>query len=136
MNFVGYHSVALLLLAGFLRFTAGQTYAETCLAKFENGKDNFVLDTDESVNEGATFISSPKVDKYRDCVISCCKEPRCNVALMERGDEGTIKSCFLFDCLYKMKFACRFVKKTGYFNYILESVYDEYLKTDVTPGKF
>lgn len=131
MTFVGCQSVALLFLAGFLRFTAGQTYAETCLTKFENGKDNFVLDTDDSVKEGATFLSSPKVDKYRDCVISCCKDPRCNVALMERGDEeGSIKSCFLFDCLYKMKFACRFVQKSGYFNYILESVYDEYLKID------
>ncbi|KAM4723716.1 kunitz-type protease inhibitor 1a isoform 2-T2 [Anableps anableps] len=132
----GYQSVALLLLICFLRSTAGQSYAETCLAKFEKGKDNFVLDTDESVKEGATFLSSPPVQRYRDCVTSCCKEPGCNVALMEKGtEEGTIKSCYLFDCLYKAKYACRFVRKSGYFNYILESVYQDYLKLHVTPEK-
>ncbi|MEQ2291481.1 hypothetical protein AMECASPLE_013755 [Ameca splendens] len=124
--------VALLLLIGFSHSTTGQDNGETCVSKFEKGKDNFVLDTDDSVKEGATFISSPKVVRLKDCLVSCCKDPKCNVALMERGaEEGTISSCFLFDCLYKRKYVCRFVRKSGYFNYILDSVYENYAKLDV-----
>lgn len=126
---------ALLLFMLSLDCTGGQDPGE-CFDKFKNGQEDFVLDTDESVKDGATFISSPKLDRHRDCLASCCKEPRCNVALMERGaDEGAIKSCFLFDCLYKQKYACRFVRKKGYINYILDSVYDSYLEMDQTPSK-
>ncbi|MEQ2218514.1 hypothetical protein XENOCAPTIV_004247, partial [Xenoophorus captivus] len=126
--------VALLLLVGFSHSTTGQDNGETCVSKFEKGKDNFVLDTDDSVKEGATFISSPKVVRLKDCLVSCCKDPKCNVALMERGaEEGTISSCFLFDCLYKRKYVCRFVRKSGYFNYILDSVYENYAELNVPP---
>lgn len=115
--------------------TEGQETGE-CFDRFKNGREDFVLDADESVKDGATFISSPKLDRYRDCVASCCKEPRCNVAFMQRGaEEGMIESCFLFDCLYKKKYACRFVRKKGYINYILDSVYDSYLELDVVPSK-
>ncbi|KAG7226164.1 hypothetical protein INR49_014259 [Caranx melampygus] len=124
---------ALLLFLLSLASTGGQEAGE-CFDKFQSGREDFVLDTDESVKDGATFLSSPRLDRYRDCVASCCKEPRCNVALMERGaEEGAINSCFLFDCLYKKKYACRFVRKKGYINYILDSVYDSYLEVDVPP---
>ncbi|XP_040916903.1 kunitz-type protease inhibitor 1a [Toxotes jaculatrix] len=127
---------ALLLFMLFLDSTGGQQFGEQCLAKFKNGREDFVLDADESVKDGATFISSPKLDRYKDCVTACCKEPRCNVALMERGDEeGLVSSCFLFDCLYKQKYACRFVRKKGYINYILDSVYDSYLAVDLPPNE-
>lgn len=115
---------------------AGQTTGEECLVQFKNGREDFVLDADESVKDGATFISSPKLDRYRDCVVACCKDPKCNVAFMERGaEEGSINSCFLFDCLYKKKYACRFVRKKGYVNYILDSVYESYLAVDVPPNE-
>ncbi|XP_005806224.1 kunitz-type protease inhibitor 1 isoform X1 [Xiphophorus maculatus] len=127
----GCHFAALLFLVGFLHLTAGQSTADTCLSKFDTGKDNFMLNANESVNEGATFLSSPKVGSYMDCVASCCKDPRCNVALMENQGEGTINSCYLFDCLYNKKYACRFVKKSGYFSYILKSLSkDYYIKHD------
>ncbi|XP_029349432.1 kunitz-type protease inhibitor 1a [Echeneis naucrates] len=126
------------LLLGLLCVASagGQGAGESCLAQFKSGRDDFVLDADESVKDGATFISSPKLDRYRDCVVACCKEPKCNLALMERGGkEGTVKSCFLFDCLYKKKYACRFVRKKGYINYILDSVYENYLQVDVPPNE-
>ncbi|XP_056250466.1 kunitz-type protease inhibitor 1a [Seriola aureovittata] len=127
---------ALLLLTLSLDSAGGQETGEECLAKFKSGREDFVLDADESVNAGATFISSPKMDRYKDCVAECCKEPRCNVALMERRtEEGMVKSCFLFDCLYKKKYACRFVRKKGYINYILDSVYESYLEVDVPPNE-
>ncbi|XP_035530461.1 kunitz-type protease inhibitor 1a isoform X3 [Morone saxatilis] len=120
-------ALAVLLLMSLLESTRCQVGQE-CLAQFHKGREDFILDADESVKDGATFISSPKLDRYRDCVAACCKEPKCNVAFMERGaDEGSVKSCFLFDCLYKKKYVCRFVRKKGYINYILDSVYDSYL---------
>ncbi|XP_042356937.1 kunitz-type protease inhibitor 1a isoform X2 [Plectropomus leopardus] len=126
---------ALLLVAFLPDFTCSQETGEACLAKFKEGRQDFVLDADESVKDGATFISSPPLDRYKDCVSACCKEPKCNVAFMERGSaEGLVKSCFLFDCLYKKKYACRFVRKKGYISYILESVYESYLESDVPPN--
>ncbi|XP_018545772.1 LOW QUALITY PROTEIN: kunitz-type protease inhibitor 1a [Lates calcarifer] len=127
---------ALLLLMLFVDSTGGQGTGAECLDKFKSGREDFVLDADESVNDGATFISSPKLERYKDCVVACCKEPKCNVAFMERGDEeGLVKSCFLFDCLYKQKYACRFVRKKGYISYILDSVYDSYLAVDIPPNE-
>lgn len=121
-----------LLLLVLLGSACGQDTGEMCLARFKEGREDFVLDADESVKEGATFISSPSLDRHKDCMSACCKEPRCNVAFMERGaEEGTIQSCFLFDCLYKKTYACRFVRKNGYINYILDSVYESYLELDV-----
>lgn len=127
---------ALLLLVFLLDTTSGQALGEECLASFKPGSDNFILDADESVKDGATFISSPKLDRYKDCVTACCKEPKCNVAFMERGaEEGLVNSCFLFDCLYKKKYVCRFVRKKDYISYILDSVYDSYLEVDALPRK-
>ncbi|XP_043997794.1 kunitz-type protease inhibitor 1a [Gambusia affinis] len=123
---------AALFLVGFLHLTAGQSTAETCMSKFDRGKENFMLNANESVNEGATFLSSPKVGSYMDCVVSCCKDPRCNVALMEKQGEDTIKICYLFDCLYNKINACRFVKKSGYFSYVLKSLSKELIRHDGT----
>ncbi|XP_068436557.1 kunitz-type protease inhibitor 1a [Clinocottus analis] len=121
-----------LLLLVLLDSTCGQHTGEMCLAQFKKGRNDFVLDADESVKDGATFLSSPQLDRYKDCVSACCKEPQCNVAFMERGaEDGTVQSCFLFNCLYKKQYVCRFVRKTGYINYILDSVYESYLELDV-----
>lgn len=126
---------ALLLDASF-----GQESGEGCLEKFKKGRDDFILDTDESVKDGATFLSSPKLGRYRDCVAACCKDPECNVAFMERAKEqteegGLVSSCFLFDCLYKKQYVCRFVKKKGFINFIQDAVYESYLSVDLAPGK-
>ncbi|CAJ1073819.1 Kunitz-type protease inhibitor [Xyrichtys novacula] len=131
----GQHGAPVLLLLLLLVSTSGQEVGEECLAQFKPGQEDFILDADESVKDGATFLSSPKLDRYKDCVSACCKEPRCNVAFVERGaEEGSVKSCFLFDCLYKKKYVCRFVRKKGYLNYILDSVYESYLQVDVPPN--
>lgn len=128
-------SLLLLLAALLLDSTRGQTIEE-CVQDFKQGREDFILDADESVKEGATYLDTPQLDRYRDCVGACCKDARCNVALMERGaEEGSINSCFLFDCLYKKKYVCRFVRKKGYLNFIRDSVYESYLAVDVPPSK-
>ncbi|KAM8913603.1 kunitz-type protease inhibitor 1a isoform 2-T2 [Spinachia spinachia] len=129
-------ALLLLLLLLLLDSTRAQDAAGTpCHDRFKDGRSDFVLDADESVKDGATFISSPALTRRRDCVASCCKEPQCNVAFMERGDdEGTVKSCFLFDCVYNRKYACRFVRKTGYVSSILDSVYESYLERHESPN--
>ncbi|XP_013768725.1 kunitz-type protease inhibitor 1a [Pundamilia nyererei] len=116
-----------LLLLLLVVTTAGQQVGEECLAQFEKGRDDFVLDADGSVKDGATFISSPKLYRHKDCVQACCKDSRCNVAFMEEGEEGgTISSCFLFDCLYKQKYVCHFVGKKGYDSYIHKNIFSRY----------
>ncbi|CAN9502250.1 unnamed protein product [Ophioblennius macclurei] len=121
-----------LLLLLLLPSTQAQDFGQDCLDRFRSGRDDFVLDADESVKDGATFLASPKLDRYRDCIAACCKDQKCNVAFMEKGaEEGSISSCFLFNCLYKQKAACRFVRKKGYINYMLDSVYDFYLDVEV-----
>ncbi|XP_069008093.1 kunitz-type protease inhibitor 1a [Embiotoca jacksoni] len=122
---------ALLLLVFLVNCATGQQFEDQCSVQFKKGREDFVLDADESVKDGATFISSPKLDRFRDCVAACCKEPRCNVAFMEKGaEDGLVSSCFLFDCLYKKKYACRFVRKKGYMSYILDSLYKNHLNVN------
>lgn len=128
-------AVTLALLAALLDSTRGQT-VDACVQDFKQGREDFILDADDSVKEGATYLQSPQLDRYRDCVGACCKDARCNVAFMERGaEEGSITSCFLFDCLYKKKYVCRFVRKKGYLNFIRDSLYESYLAVDVPPSK-
>ncbi|XP_016308780.1 kunitz-type protease inhibitor 1-like [Sinocyclocheilus anshuiensis] len=100
-----------------------------CMDKFSLGKEDFVLDVDESVKEGATFLSSPQVSRPEDCVLACCNDPNCNLALIEHGENPkSISSCFIFNCLYKQKKVCRFVRKNGFSNYVLISVFKDYLE--------
>lgn len=132
----GHLAACCLLIATLLLDCFAQEVADGCFNKFKKGQDDFILDTDESVKDGATFLSSPKLGRYRDCVGACCKDPKCNVAFMERGEqEGSISSCFLFDCLYKMKYVCRFVRKKGFTNFIQDDVYESYLSVDQSPSK-
>uniref|UniRef100_A0A8C6UKG3 Serine peptidase inhibitor, Kunitz type 1 a n=1 Tax=Neogobius melanostomus TaxID=47308 RepID=A0A8C6UKG3_9GOBI len=125
-----------LLLVFLLDVCGAQATGEECLENFKKGKDDFVLDADDSVKDGATFLSSPPLTSTKDCVAACCKEPMCNVAFMENaaGDEGLVKSCFLFDCLYKKKYVCKFVRKKEYINYILDTVYDRYVQLETLPN--
>jgi hypothetical protein len=119
---------ALLLLSIVCQDNAQVTNGEGCAGNFNVGNVNFVLDTEDSVKVGASFISSPTVTQAEDCVDYCCQDPNCNLALIENGAEkGSVKTCFLFNCLYKREYVCRFVNKVGFTNYILDSVYEDYL---------
>ncbi|XP_067097152.1 kunitz-type protease inhibitor 1b isoform X1 [Osmerus mordax] len=104
------------------------TNGAACNKKFKTGTETFVLDTQDAVNAGATFISSPTVTNADDCVNACCQIPQCNLALIENGQEtGSVKTCFLFNCLYRNEYVCRFVNNVGFTNYIPETVYEQHL---------
>ncbi|KAJ8269926.1 hypothetical protein GJAV_G00108340 [Gymnothorax javanicus] len=103
-------------------------YRGPCADRFRVGREDFVLNAQESVKDGAMFLRSPNVQHTSQCVKSCCGNRHCDLALIENDSEGdTIKSCFLFKCRYKKRYVCRFVKRTGYSNFILSSVYEKYL---------
>ncbi|XP_060789968.1 kunitz-type protease inhibitor 1a [Neoarius graeffei] len=131
-----YQICVLVLTTSLLPTLLAQDPSEQCLSKFTKGREDFVLDTEESVKDGAGFLASPQVSGIKECVSACCAEPDCNLALMESGaQEGTIKSCFLFNCLYKQKKVCHFVRKDGFSNYLLASVFDRYLEEYVSEEK-
>ncbi|XP_028677104.1 kunitz-type protease inhibitor 1a isoform X1 [Erpetoichthys calabaricus] len=117
-----------------LAFAAdGESFGETCLGKFSTGTPGFVLDTDDSVQRGATFLASPNVTRWTECVRACCLDPHCNLAMVEGPHEELTHDCFLFDCLYKQSFVCKFIKKDGFANYILTTVSNTYLSQRYNP---
>ncbi|TRY92465.1 hypothetical protein DNTS_028172 [Danionella cerebrum] len=121
-------TAAILLVSG----SAAQE-EKLCKDNFTTGKEDFVLNTDESVKAGATFLSSLQVTRAEDCVSACCNDPNCNLALMEHGeDPKSINVCFIFNCLYKQKKVCHFVKKKGFSNYLRKSVFNDYLEQKTT----
>ncbi|KAF7704167.1 kunitz-type protease inhibitor 1a isoform X1 [Silurus meridionalis] len=136
MTMTTYWTCVLVLSTSLLQtLILAQNTGDQCFNKFTKGKEDFVLDTDESVKDGAQFLGSPKVTGVKECVSACCEKSECNLALMENGDqEGTIKTCFLFSCLYKQKKVCRFFRRKGFSNYMLTSVFDSYLK-DYNPDQ-
>ncbi|KAM3861149.1 kunitz-type protease inhibitor 1b [Diretmus argenteus] len=116
----------LLLSILFLHPGVSASEAPNCTGTdtFRPGQDHFVVDTEDAVTEGATFIGSPAVSSPQDCVTSCCQDPQCNLALLEHEP---VRTCFLFNCVHKNRYVCRFVTKLGYTNYIRDSVYREHL---------
>ncbi|XP_053238820.1 kunitz-type protease inhibitor 1 isoform X2 [Podarcis raffonei] len=122
---------AALVAVGQEEAAEGESFGDRCQAHFTAGLPEFVLDTDASVENGATFLSSPSVERGRDCVRACCKHPQCNLALVEKvagGDEEDgIHSCFLLDCLYEQAFVCKFARKDGFLNYVKKDVYEAYV---------
>ncbi|XP_036591768.1 kunitz-type protease inhibitor 1 [Trichosurus vulpecula] len=100
-----------------------------CLEQFTVGVPDFVLDTDASVSNGATFLGSPVVRRGWDCVRACCTTPFCNLALVEQqpdGGEDAINACFLLNCLYEHTFVCKFSRKEGFINYLTQDLYKSY----------
>nr|XP_033807232.1 kunitz-type protease inhibitor 1 [Geotrypetes seraphini] len=105
------------------------SFGESCLSHFTKGMPNFILDLDDSVKNGATFLGSARAHRGKECVRACCKTPGCNLALAEQSVEGEdlVKSCFLISCLYEQTFVCKFARKEGFLNYVNKEVYDTYL---------
>ncbi|XP_041071094.1 kunitz-type protease inhibitor 1-like [Carcharodon carcharias] len=107
-----------------------------CLSLYRLGRDDFVLDTDDSVSAGATFLGSPNVSHARDCVSICCRTRGCNVVLLEdtmqQSQEDAmlrkISGCFLFNCLYNQVYVCRFFRREGFSNFIQNTVYEDYFR--------
>lgn len=100
-----------------------------CLTRFTSGVPAFVLDTEASVSNGATFLGSPTARRSWDCVRACCATQNCNLALVELqpdGGEDAISACFLMNCLYEQNFVCKFAPKEGFINYLTQELYHSY----------
>ncbi|XP_020371056.1 kunitz-type protease inhibitor 1 isoform X1 [Rhincodon typus] len=109
---------------------------QQCLSDYILGRDDFVLDTDDSVADGATFLGSPNVSRARDCVRMCCRTAGCNVVLLEDQFQKSqhdpllrqVSGCFLFNCLYNQVYVCKFFRREGFSNFILNTVHEAYIK--------
>ncbi|XP_060030168.1 kunitz-type protease inhibitor 1 [Erinaceus europaeus] len=132
-----------LLCASGLRAGAGPPPAPSgasCLDRFTPGVPDFVLDTEASVSNGATFLGSPAARRGWDCVRACCTTPGCTLALAELqpdGSDDAIAACFLINCLYEQSFVCKFAPRQGFVNYLTREVYRSYreLRTQGFGGK-
>lgn len=107
-----------------------ELHGQACLDNFTKGKSNFVLELNDSVSSGATFLSSPNLDRARDCIEACCRAPGCNLALVEMtpDHDDLIHSCFLLNCIYKQEFVCKLARKEGFLSYVLLDVSSKYLQ--------
>ncbi|XP_056283950.1 kunitz-type protease inhibitor 1-like [Pseudoliparis swirei] len=114
----------------------------SCRDAFRTGQDDFVLDVEDAVTEGAALLSTVRVRTLEACRSACCLDDRCNLALLEprgpaAGAAGAAEHrvCVMFDCIHRNRFVCRFVNKAGYQSYIREEVFQKYLRGPTGSGK-
>ncbi|XP_056436841.1 kunitz-type protease inhibitor 1-like [Gadus chalcogrammus] len=122
------------LMSAVLIQTLHMINAQDCPDKFLNGKKDFVVDLQASVERGAELIASSQVTKAEDCMETCCLLPQCNVVLVDERSSGR-STCSLFNCLYKKGYACRFVGKKGFSSFVLDSVYQQHLDAPEAEGQ-
>uniref|UniRef100_A0A8C4ZG46 Serine peptidase inhibitor, Kunitz type 1 b n=1 Tax=Gadus morhua TaxID=8049 RepID=A0A8C4ZG46_GADMO len=121
------------LMSAVLIQTLHMINAQDCASKFRNGKKDFVVDLQASVERGAELIASSQVTNAEDCMETCCLLPQCNVVLVDERNSGR-STCSLFNCLYKKGYACRFVGKKGFSSFVLDSVYQQHLDAPEAEG--
>ncbi|XP_068454813.1 pleckstrin homology domain-containing family G member 3-like [Clinocottus analis] len=125
-------SSPLLLLLLLLRLAGAQEQDASCRDSFRAGQDDFVLDAEDAVAEGAVLLSAARVSSLEACRRACCLDNLCNLALLapRAGDAGAAdhRACVLFNCIHRNRFVCRFVNKAGYRSYIREAVFQVYLR--------
>lgn len=117
--------LVLLLVHTWARGAEGTKELPVCDGMFQEGRKDFVLNTERSVTDGATYIDNPNVHTSEECLKSCCAHAQCNLALVQLWQNTTY--CFLFDCLYRNQFICSFSRKPGFYSFILDQVYLHYL---------
>ncbi|XP_044024129.1 kunitz-type protease inhibitor 1-like isoform X1 [Siniperca chuatsi] len=128
----------LLLLLPLLR-PAGAAEDAHCGGTFRAGHEDFVLDTKYAVKAGAALLATTHVHSAEACERACCGDPQCNLALLEPRDTGAAaaenRTCVLFNCIYRNRFACRFVNEAGYLSYIRQAVFLKHLQGPEGSGK-
>ncbi|KAM4866031.1 low-density lipoprotein receptor-related protein 11 [Thomomys bottae] len=88
-----------------------------------------IIRTKDSIAAGASFLRAPAaVRDWRQCVTSCCSEPRCSVAVVERPRRPTAPAsalrCYLFNCTAHGRSVCKFALHRGYSSYSLSRAPD------------
>ncbi|TKS65068.1 Pleckstrin -like proteiny domain-containing family G member 3 [Collichthys lucidus] len=111
---------------------AGAAQVPDCSGPFRSSQENFVLDAEDAVREGAALLDTAHVRSAEACERACCEDPRCNLALLGPRAPGAAaaenRTCDLIDCVHRNRFVCRFVNKDGYRSYIRESVFRTHLQ--------
>uniref|UniRef100_A0A3B4XV92 Serine peptidase inhibitor, Kunitz type 1 b n=1 Tax=Seriola lalandi dorsalis TaxID=1841481 RepID=A0A3B4XV92_SERLL len=98
----------LLLLLPLLR-RGGAAEDADCSGTFRPGQEDFVLDAEDAVKEGAVLLATARVRSPEACERECCGKPRCNLALLEPQED--MRTCVLFNCIHRNRFVCRFVNQ-------------------------
>lgn len=121
-----------LLLPLLLLQCAGAVAAAVCSDAFYSGPEDFVLDSEDAVAEGAVLLDSAHLSSVDACERACCEEARCNLALLDLSGRGAAgarnDSCVLFNCVHRNRFVCRFVNQDGYRSFIRKSVFLKHLQ--------
>lgn len=91
-----------------------------------------MLDAEDAVKGGAVLLSTASVSSPKECERVCCADPQCNLALVEPRGEGATeaeghRTCVMFDCVHRNRFACRFISQAGFQSYVKESVFLKHL---------
>ncbi|XP_031171433.1 kunitz-type protease inhibitor 1-like isoform X2 [Sander lucioperca] len=135
--------LSLLLFLPLVR-PAGAAEDAHCSAPFHPGPENFVLDAEDAVKEGAALLATAQVRSNKDCRRACCDDTRCNVALLEPRGAGADaagaaaaenRTCVLFNCLHRNSFVCRFVNQEGYLSSVREAVFRQHLQGSQKAGE-
>ncbi|XP_039637688.1 kunitz-type protease inhibitor 1-like isoform X2 [Perca fluviatilis] len=133
--------LSLLLLLPLVR-PAGAAEDAPCRGDFCDGPENFVLDAEDAVKEGAALLATAQVRSDEDCRSACYADKRCNVALLEPRGAGAAgaaaaenRTCVLFNCLHRNRFVCRFVNQEGYLSSVRKAVFVQHLQGSQRPGK-
>lgn len=124
--------VSLLLPLLLLRCAGAAAAPADCGGAFRSGPEDFVLDSEDAVMEGADLLDSVHVPSADACQRACCEQARCNLALLElRGRDAAgaqNHTCVLFNCIYRNQFVCRFVNQDGYRSFVRKSVFLKHLQ--------
>ncbi|XP_070781690.1 kunitz-type protease inhibitor 1-like isoform X2 [Enoplosus armatus] len=119
----------LFLLTPPLLRSAGAAEDTDCSGIFRSGQEDFVLDAEDAVKEGAALLATAHVHSAEDCERACCGDQQCNLALLEPPGTGAEnRTCVLFNCVHRNRFVCRFVNQAGYLSYIRRSVFLKHLQ--------
>ncbi|XP_060096750.1 low-density lipoprotein receptor-related protein 11 isoform X3 [Heteronotia binoei] len=87
---------------------------------FFSTRPDSIIRTKDSIAAGATFLGSPgSVAGLRQCLDSCCAEPRCTLAVLQQQQPSSLR-CYLFNCTYRGRSVCLFSPQRGYHSYSLE----------------
>lgn len=113
----------MLLFVLAARLLGARAEDSACAASFRSGQENFAVDLEDAVKEGAVLVAVVRAASMPECRAACCALRRCNVAQADAN-----LTCALFDCAPRNKFACRFVRRPAYRSVIRDSEYRKYLQ--------
>ncbi|XP_019405634.1 PREDICTED: low-density lipoprotein receptor-related protein 11 isoform X7 [Crocodylus porosus] len=100
--------------------------SEGCRGSSFSARPDAIIRTKDSLAAGATFLRAPAAagPGWRPCLEACCAEPRCTLAVVQRGagagaGTGAGLRCYLFDCTSRGRAVCQFAPHRGYSSYSL-----------------